>query len=171
MSKLKDLAELAFLSEAERADIEKKAEATPALNKLLNMHDAIFDAGIRAAMVSHSEHLSYSSKQLQAAKEYSDQEEEHDVNQYDALGNVTYTEKMSRRIWMLSNKQSALPERIQSLQKTIMDSTENLLELISINNSKSSTKVKIDEKGELSAADIVAIERLGKGKKNPKKTA
>jgi hypothetical protein len=155
-----ELADAKFLSLEERAAINKLSEKYQAeISKLLAIHDSLLNASIMRAAQTYSEHLNYSMKQLEAAKVYTEEDAMHTIKTYDADGNVVYEETMTRRIWIMSNKNSALPERTQSLQKTVMDATISMIELVTVHNTKNDKKITIEDDGTLSAADIVAMNK------------
>jgi hypothetical protein len=161
------LAQSLFLDAEEKKKLEKRAKTEPAIQKLIDIHDALLQPAILDAVDVLIQHLDYSKKQLAAAREYSEEDAVHKINEYNDEGGIESTTEMSRRVFILANKQSGLPERTRDLFKTVADTSIQIMEFISIANQKSGKKVDtLANDDKLSAADIVMMKRDGRVSKS-----
>jgi hypothetical protein len=156
---LESMSDAIFLNADERKEIEsslqKKGNAS--LGKLLAIHDAIVSAAFGDAIRTSSQYLRAVQNNMEKARDYISEDRFEDVVIVPADEfNEGKSERMHHSVAVMYNKHNAVPERMSNMQKTLFDTSEELVTYFFLHKKYSSEQdhAEIEDITKFSYADI-----------------
>lgn len=156
---LESMSDSTFLNADERKEIEAvlQKKTNTSLEKLLAIHDAIISAAFGDAIRTSSQYLKAVQNNMEKAREYISEDRMEDVviTPSDEF-NEGKTETMHHSVAVMFNKQNAVPERMSNMQKTLFDTSEELVTYFFLHKKYASDKdhQDIEDLTKFSYADI-----------------
>jgi membrane glycosyltransferase len=127
---LEQMSDALFLTQEERKEIQMIIERkrNVALEKLLNVHDTVVSAAFGDAIKTSAQYLNAVKDAMSKATDYinEDRMEEVVITPADEF-NVGKTETVAHSVAVMYNKYNGVPERMSNMQKTLFDTSEELI--------------------------------------------
>lgn len=161
---LETMSDSIFLNQDERKEIEimigKKSNS--ALQKLLSIHDTVTSAAFGDAIKTSAQYLNAVKDAMKKATDYinEDRMEEVVITPADEFNNGK-TETVSHSVAVMYNKFNGVPERMSNMQKTLFDTSEELVNYFYLYRKYSSSEdqQEMEDITKFRYADVVAKKR------------
>lgn len=161
---LETMSDVVFLSQEERKEIEQMISKKPngAFQKLLMIHDTVISAAFGDAIRTSAQYLNAVKDAMGKATDYinEDRMEEVVITPADEF-NTGKTEIVAHSVAVMYNKYNGVPERMSNMQKTLFDTSEELVNYFYLHRKYSSSEdqQEMEDITKFRYADIAAKKR------------
>jgi len=156
---LEQMSDALFLTQEERKEIQMIIERkrNVALEKLLNVHDTVVSAAFGDAIRTSAQYLNAVKDAMKKATDYINEDRMEEVlitpaNEF----NTGKTEIVAHSVAVMYNKYNGVPERMSNMQKTLFDTSEELITYFMLHKkySASDSQEAIEDITKFSYSDV-----------------